>query len=337
MFARVLAAVVVLAAAIGLLIAAWPQLFGLQVAPGIAQVVALRGAAAAVALVLVVALLLVALVSRRARRFAASLALVVLVFALLNAAVIVTRGVGDTAFETKGASDLTVLTWNTLGDVPGAEVIADLIIETDADIVSLPETTRETGIAIANLMRTADKPMWVYTSFYDVVSKARSTTLLVSADLGEYNFDEGARTTSVLPSVVATPADGSGPVIVAVHSVAPIPGQMQNWRDDLDWLSAACEGENVIMAGDFNSTLDHYAGLSDSTEATIGDCVDAGSLSDNAGVGTWPTSIPALAGAPIDHVMQTDNWRVSGMRVIGTHDGYGSDHRPVLVQLSPAA
>ena len=30
------------------------------------------------------------------------------------------------------------------------------------------------------------------------------------------------------------------------------------------------------------------------------------------------------------------NWRVSGMRVIASHDGYGSDHRPILVQLSPA-
>lgn len=336
MFVRLLAALVVVAVAAGLLVAAWPQLFGLQVAPGIAQVVALRGAAVAVSVVIVVGLLLVALVSARGRRFAASLALVVLVFALLNTAVIVTRGVGDTAFESKGDSELTVLAWNTLGDAPGAEVVADLIVDTDADIVALPETTREMGIAIANLMRTAGKPMWVYTSFYDLVSKARSTTLLVSAHLGEYTFDESAETTSVLPSVVATPADRSGPTIISVHSVAPIPGQMQNWRDDLDWLSAACEGENVIMAGDFNSTLDHYAGLGDDAGTTIGDCTDAGELSDNAGVGTWPTSIPALGGAPIDRVMQTGNWRVSGMRVIETHDDFGSDHRPVLVQLSPA-
>ena len=57
---------------------------------------------------------------------------------------------------------------------------------------------------------------------------------------------------------------------------------------------------------------------------------------DNAAVGTWPTMLPALIGAPIDHVLATPNWRVSGMRVIASHDGYGSDHRPILVQLSPA-
>ena len=29
----------------------------------------------------------------------------------------------------------------------------------------------------------------------------------------------------------------------------------------LDWLAARCAGENVILAGDLNSTLDHYTGL----------------------------------------------------------------------------
>ena len=53
-------------------------------------------------------------------------------------------------------------------------------------------------------------------------------------------------------------------------------------------------------------------------------------------VGTWPVALPPLLGAPIDHVMSTDNWRVTGFRVIQSHDIYNSDHRPVLAQLSPA-
>jgi endonuclease/exonuclease/phosphatase family metal-dependent hydrolase len=63
--------------------------------------------------------------------------------------------------------------------------------------------------------------------------------------------------------------------------------------------------------------------------------VDAAAASDNAGVGTWPTSFPALVGAPIDHIMATPNWEVTGMRVIENYDKYGSDHRPVLAQLTP--
>jgi endonuclease/exonuclease/phosphatase (EEP) superfamily protein YafD len=63
--------------------------------------------------------------------------------------------------------------------------------------------------------------------------------------------------------------------------------------------------------------------------------VDAGDATGNAAVGTWPTNLPALLGAPIDHVMATPGWRITGMRVVTNWDGAGSDHRPIVVQLSP--
>ena len=89
------------------------------------------------------------------------------------------------------------------------------------------------------------------------------------------------------------------------------------------------------MAGDFNSTLDHLAGFATGSGNTLGNCTDAALQSKNAAVGTWPTSIPALLGSPIDHVMVTDNWRVTGMRVVQDRDAAGSDHRPIVVQLQP--
>ena len=110
---------------------------------------------------------------------------------------------------------------------------------------------------------------------------------------------------------------------------------MQHWREDLNWLQNACVGGNVIMAGDFNSTIDHFAGLATAPDAAIGECLDAAVTTDNAAVGTWPAAIPALLGAPIDHVMSTANWHATGMRVIETQDDSGSDHRPVLAQLTP--
>lgn len=336
MFRRFLAAVVIVVVGAALIVVLWPQVFGLATSPVIAQVVSLRGLAAAAALVLVVALTLAALIAAPARRFAASLAIALLVFVLVTAAVLSTRGFGSPGFESATDSDVTVLSWNTLGDAPGSQVIADLALDTGAEIVVLPETTRATGLEVAKLMGAAGKPMALFTSYYDEVSKARSTTVLISVELGEYEVDETAITTSVLPTAVATPVDGSGPTIIAVHAVAPIPGEMQHWRDDLQWLTAACATGNVIMAGDFNSTLDHYSGLATSDGAALGDCYDAADASDNAAVGTWPAALPALLGAPIDHVMATENWRVTGFRVIQSHDGYGSDHRPVLAQLSPA-
>lgn len=336
MFRRFLAAVVIVAVGAALVVALWPQLFGVAGAPVVAQVVSLRGLAAAVALVLVLGLTLAALISGTVRRFAASLAIIMLAFVLVTMAVLSSRGFGNPGFESSTDNDVTVLSWNTLGDAPGASVIAALALDTGAEVVVLPETTRATGLEVADLMGAAGKPMALFSAAYDEVSKARSTTLLISVDLGEYEADESAVTTSVLPTVVATPRDGTGPTIVAVHAVAPVPGEMQHWREDLQWLAGACKGGNVIMTGDMNSTLDHYSGLATRAGAALGDCADAADATGNAAVGTWPAALPALLGAPIDHVMATPNWRVTGMRVIQSHDGYGSDHRPVLAQLSPA-
>src|SRR3954453_11885932 len=110
---RFLAAAIVVIVAAALLIAAWPQLFGLERQGGIAQVVSLRGLAALIAGVGVVALLLIALVSRRrARRLAASVALLLLVFSGVTAAVLATRGATPAGFQTKASADLTVLSWN---------------------------------------------------------------------------------------------------------------------------------------------------------------------------------------------------------------------------------
>jgi endonuclease/exonuclease/phosphatase (EEP) superfamily protein YafD len=335
MFARIAAIVTLLGAALLALVAVWPQLFGLQRLPLVAQLVSLRGAAVAGSLFLLLVIAFAAILSRRLRRYLATLGLIVATFAVASALVLATRGLGDTSFPTKGPHDLTVLSWNTLGDAPGAATIARLALDTDADIVVLPETTVETATAVAVRMRAGGHPMWVHTFHYDLVSKARSTSLLLSVDLGDYEVDTDHRTTNVLPSVVATPVDGTGPTIVAVHAVAPIPSELNHWKLDLAWLAKACGGGNTIMAGDFNATLDHFAGFARTDGAAIGNCSDAAQATGNAAVGTWPTGVPALLGAPIDHVMATSGWRIAGMRVVESHDGFGSDHRPIVVQLSP--
>jgi len=114
---------------------------------------------------------------------------------------------------------------------------------------------------------------------------------------------------------------------------------MANDLQGLHWLAQRCgAGDDVILAGDFNSTLDHYSGLGTPTSTGDGDlgaCHDGARAEGSAAVGTWPTSLPAQLGAPIDHVMASEGWTFVGFRVIGSEDGAGSDHRPILAQLRP--
>lgn len=351
MIRRLLAAAVITTAAAVLLVAAWPQLFDLQRATGVAQVVSLRGAAIAVALALAAVLLLAALFVRSLRPLGASLAVLLLGFVALSGAVLATRGFGPgspVVPSARAADAVTVLAWNTLGPATSPGDVAALALEVEATVVVLPETIEEDAIGAASLMREAGRPMWVLSTAYDRISPARSTSMLVSIELGEYRFDPDARTTSVLPTVVATPVDGSGPTLIAVHAVAPVSGQMDNWRDDLSLLAELCSGDDVIMAGDFNATIDHFSGLGawESTTrradrlasaARLGECTDAASVDGAGSVGTWPTSFPALLGAPIDHVLATDEWTVAGFRVVDDRDALGSDHRPIVAVLEPAA
>lgn len=335
MIRRVLAAVVLLATAIALLIAVWPQLFGLQHAPFVAHVVSLRALASVCAALGAVVLLLIAFAARSARRFAASLAVVVGGFALLGGVVLADRGFAGELEREPAPESITVLAWNTLGDEVSVEDIATLAVDTRADVVALPETTRDTAVAIAVRMRDFGRPMWALTEAHDEVLKARSTSLLVSAELGEYRIRAGASPTRQLPTLVAEPVNGSGPMLVAVHAVAPIADYLDAWRADLVAISHLCRDDDVILAGDFNATVDHFSGIG-GDGPDLGRCTDAALEAGAAAVGTWPTALPAMLGAPIDHVLSTDAWVTTAFRVVDTLDHAGSDHRPVVATLQPA-
>jgi len=341
MLPRILGWAIVLGTVAVAAVLLWPQAFGLQNQWVAAHVVALRGAAAAAGIAAAGAVALLAL-PRRTRRFGIAMAVVLAVFAAGNVAIIAARGTTGTSAADAAADEasVTVLSWNTLGEVPEAATIAGLALSEGADVVVLPETTDPLGEAVAIAMREGGRPMWVHTLAYDDIAKARSTTLLISPDLGEYEVVSAEApgppgNTNTLPSVVADPVDGDGPRIVAVHAVAPIRWEFRNWRSDLDWLAEQCSGENVIMAGDFNATLDHFAGRG-IDGGDLGRCRDAAVAGGAGGLGTWPTDLPELLGSPIDHVMATPGWRVDAVRVVGEVDGSGSDHRPIVATLSPA-
>jgi len=324
--------------AIAAAVLTWPAFFRLERSFPVAQIVSFRGVlAVAFAVLLVVALLVV--IARPLRAFALSLALIAAVAMVANVTIVATRGVGTETLPAKTDSGIRVMTWNTAGSATSPETVAQIAVAMDADVVTLPETTIETGERVALAMRDLGHPMWAHYADYPSTEwDAGSTTLLISPELGDYAVIEssqnGTSNTSTVPSAVAMPTTGDGPIVVAAHAVAPRQNYMQEWRDDLQWLADQCADDNVIMAGDFNATIDHMGNLG-VDGGTLGRCHDSATETGNGGIGTWSAEIPAILGAPIDHVMASSHWKPTGSLVLRSMDGSGSDHRPLIVQFEP--
>lgn len=111
--------------------------------------------------------------------------------------------------------------------------------------------------------------------------------------------------------------------VLATHPVAPVPGLVRRWADELDLLAAwrAAGSGPTVVAGDLNTTVEHRA------LAALGDARAPGYPP------TWPTRWPRWLGFRIDHVLAGGGLTVRASHVL---DLPGSDHRAVLAHLGPA-
>jgi endonuclease/exonuclease/phosphatase (EEP) superfamily protein YafD len=338
MMFRLLGILVTVLFAIATAIVVWPQFFQLEQTFPFAQIVAVRGLVLAGFLAVALFSLLL-LFARPLRGFAASILIISLLGAAATGAIGAVRGVGSGALPEKTAESVRVLTWNTAGEAVSAETIADAIVTQQVDVVALPETAESVGERIAVMLREQGHPMWVHHVRFGNVDngpQAWETTILISPSLGDYSViassEDGSSNTGSVPSAVVMPVSGVGPTIVAVHAVAPRIEDMAGWQSDLSWIADQCPEGDFILAGDFNATLDHMASLG-TGGGDIGYCRDAASLTGTGATGTWPAKYPELVGAPIDHVMASQNWNPTGSLIL---DAAGSDHRALVVQLEPA-
>lgn len=334
MFSRLIAFVLGLAALVVGLLCFWPQLFALQRANPWAFAVASRGAAVAVALIAIVVIAILGILGRSVRRMLRPVGLWLLIFAVGSAVIVVNRGWTNVIVKNPVPNQLTVFSWNTMGAGAGAKSIADQALAAHADIVSLPETTASVGKDIAAMMTEQGHPMAMLSRAFDNTYKAHSTVLLISTQLGTYTLDDTVGTTSTSPSIVAHPARAGSPVIVAAHAISPSPKGLGQWRDDLGWLAKRCTQPNIIMAGDFNASVDNLSGLGPSA---MGNCGDVALALGAGSIGTWPSNIPALLGTQIDHVFYSAEWKATGITIDPSFTHKTSDHRPVIATLVPVA
>ncbi|MCP6658155.1 hypothetical protein NL521_29925, partial [Klebsiella pneumoniae] len=66
----------------------------------------------------------------------------------------------------KVADSIRVMTWNIAGTATSPESVAQVAVDAEADIVTLPETTIATGEQVALAMRDLGRPMWAHYAEY---------------------------------------------------------------------------------------------------------------------------------------------------------------------------
>ncbi len=360
-------AVVALIGVLSLLIL-FPDLLGfvsdsarLSVVYPFAQLIALRsGLVVGFGLMALVtgASALIRILRREGGRRTTAVALILLIAAVGHAWVLCSRGLGNdesapAAIAPAGSisadpadwdGGLTTFSFNTHYSEAYKVELAVAIRRAAADVVVLPETSAEYGQAIADLL-AQDGLRYTVFSAGDQKDDADPTTVLVSAVIGDYEQAQapagaGHGTVLLRPAGEAELNGHRRPTILGVHTHAPVPGSMEEWLASVEVVVGQCRGAGsdgagqgpepgLVIAGDFNATLDH-APMKD-----LGGCADAALETGIGGVSTWPTSShTTLLGSPIDHVLaDSATWSARSASVLALS---GSDHRALVVELSAA-
>lgn len=325
---RFLGALTLIALSVLALFMTWPQFAQLELTSPWMQITSMRGLAVAAALVLAVLFGMFRAGATRLKGYFTALTAITTVFVIVNAGIVFSRGVFQGELPRPKAEQVRVLAWNTLGDSVKLEYLARAVDEAKPNVIVLSETTRGHASALAtSLLNDLGIEYTVHTVAFDEVYKARSTSVLVAASLGDYRVVETHGNTSVVPSVVLEPVDrGNRPRLVGVHLVSPNLTDNAQWLADFAWLQQICTLPNTVIAGDTNSTADQLMHLSGCSLASLD--------TRTAAIGTWPATLPPILGAQLDQVLSTPNWRASGFAVLTGEDLSGSDHRPVAAVLT---
>jgi endonuclease/exonuclease/phosphatase (EEP) superfamily protein YafD len=314
---RLVISLLVVAAAAAFML---PDLLGLDRRGPFAQLVSFRPTLLGGVALLTVAAIVAAAVRRRGWTLACGL----LVVALVASAMVLPRALGGVTVPEPDAPlrpALTVLSFNTYEGQADVDVLADLIRRTNPDLIALPESAARFSDKLAPLV-----PDYRFLPSQTRGRDVQGVTAAVRSDVGDVAVQVDRSTG--FPSVEISGGRLGTLRFVAFHSIAPTPGEIPEWSSDLGTLGRWCadrEAGPVILAGDFNATLDHSI-----FRSAIEGCTDSAERTGEGLIGTWPTRLPRWLGTQIDHVLVTGGITPESFSV---HDVPGSDHRAIVTRL----
>ena len=258
-----------------------------------------------------------ALLARRWWEAAVAAAVVI----LLAAAVLPRAFPGQPMASIADGVTYDVLTSNVrLGD-GDAEALTELVAAWQVDLLSVQELTDD---AAARLRDAGIDELLPH--------RELSPTRVGSSGAGLYSRFPLERLEDVPGGIsrqVHAVADvpGVGDVeLVAVHPFPPIESSVPRWLEGLEGLPRATSGRLRVLAGDFNSTLDHAP----FRDLVASGYVDAAAARGEGLVMTWPSGRKFPPQVAIDHVLADERIHVAAAAI---HTVPDTDHRAVLARL----
>ncbi|WP_219414370.1 endonuclease/exonuclease/phosphatase family protein [Pseudonocardia nigra] len=236
-----------------------------------------------------------------------------------GAAAVAGRAITRRAPE-QGPEDLRILSLNALHGRADTGELATVIEREVPDFVVLPEAGCDFRDKLLPLVEVLGYRAW--TSTEPGVRDGHSVTLLAGGRAGDVRVRIG--TGMRYPHLEVTGGILGRRTLYAVHPTAPMgPRRTALWRKDLALIAQWCRAPIApIVAGDFNSTLDHSV-----FRAAMAGCRSAAAGSGQGLVATYPSALPRWLGIQIDHVLVPPRTVTTRFDVV---DVAGTDHRAVL-------
>jgi endonuclease/exonuclease/phosphatase (EEP) superfamily protein YafD len=255
------------------------------------------------------------------RRWTTAALVCALAGALLHAGLLAPSYLGE---RPRGRADLTVLTVNLLFGEADAEQVAELARRSDADVVVLEEITASAARELRAAGLGKGRP---YAAGH--VGATSQGTVVVS----RFALDR-VRELPVSSGAWQLRVHADRPfTLIAVHTAQPLTS-IDRWRRDHAVLveAAAAVTGPLVMAGDFNATLDHAP-----MRALLGTGLHDAAREANAGwQPTWPTRTPGghcLGNGliTIDHVLLSKGLAAITVQAEQIDD---TDHRALVARLA---